>query len=153
MPSFLRRWRWRHLFATWIAYWAGLALAILWRPVSIGRGLADLPDGQASVSAEFANGLVTVKMMGQGAQVWGGSASLLVIVLWIAGPPLLLWILWVFSRSRPVAPARAAESLGVRAESDPERPVLRDGVALADHLAERPPTKEPVGTRRGRDAH
>lgn len=152
MPSFLRRWRWRHLFATWIAYWAGLALAILWRPVSIGRRLAELPDGQASVSAEVANGLVTVKMIGQGAEVWGGSASLLAIVLWIAGPPLLLWMLWALSRSRPVAAARTAESLGARAESDPDRAALNDGVAFSDHLAERPPTKERVGIRRGRDA-
>jgi len=34
---------------------------------------------------------------------WVGSASLTSIALWIAGPPLLLWLVWLVTRRAPVA--------------------------------------------------
>jgi hypothetical protein len=36
---------------------------------------------------------------------WIGSASITSIALWIAGPPLVLWVLWMATRTRSV-PAR-----------------------------------------------
>ena len=34
---------------------------------------------------------------------WTGSASLMSIVLWLCGPPLLLWLLWLVTRRAPAA--------------------------------------------------
>jgi len=39
---------------------------------------------------------------------WTGSASIMSIVLWLCGPPLLLWLLWLVTRRAPT-PAREAE--------------------------------------------
>lgn len=152
MPSFLRRWRWRHLFASWAAYWAGLGLVVLWQPVSIARRLAELPDGAATISAEVTNGTFSIQILEHGATVWAASGSLLAVVLWIAGPPLLLWLTWASSRSHPAVLADPETSLGLRAESDADRPKLRDGIAFADHLADRRPRRENVGLPRDRDA-
>lgn len=153
MASFLSRWRWRHLAATWVVYWAGLALATLWRPIGIARRLSTLPEGQASMSAELGNGMFSARMLEQDVTVWSGSVSVLAIVLWIAGPPLLLWLVWAMSRVRPGSAERGVESSG-------EQPLpaaspgaaLRDGIGLADHVSTDQPRREPIGVPRDRGA-
>ena len=152
MAWFLRRWRWRHLFASWIVYWAVLAIAALWRPVSIARRLADLPDAEASISASVTNTVLSITMTAQGTSVWTTTISLLTIVLWLAGPPLLLWILWATSRPSS-ATARATDSPeGPSAVPAPGSPALGDGVAFADQLARSRAHGEAMGIRRDREA-
>lgn len=147
MPSFLRRWRWRHLFAAWIAYWAGLAVVTLWRPIGLARRLSQLPDEQGTISVELSNAQFTAHMLERGAEIWSVSTSLLTIGLWIAGPPLLLWGVWAMSRSRP----QTVEDTGAspRVMNPGASPGLRDGVAFDDHLAARP--SSPAGAHAPRE--
>jgi hypothetical protein len=153
MASFLSRWRWRHLAATWVVYWAGLALATLWRPIGIARRLSTLPEGQASMSAELGNGMFSAHMLERDVTVWSGSASVLAIVLWIAGPPLLVWLVWAMSRVRPGSAESGGESSGEQPMPAATREAaLRDGIGFADHVSTDPPRREPIGVPRDRGA-
>lgn len=84
--SAFRRWQLRHVVWTCIGYWIVLILAkagpALWEFLRI-----QLTHGHGSVSVSF-------------------SGSLLSLALWIAGPPLLLLLLWI--ATRPRAGERAA---------------------------------------------
>lgn len=83
---FLRNWTPRKLILSWLAYWAGLIVVAGWRPLwqywQIQRS-----NGRGTVSASYSGGLLS-------------------LALWVAGPPLLLFIAWFFARSR----ARAEQS-------------------------------------------
>jgi hypothetical protein len=93
------RWRPRHLLVGWGIYWAVLAL------VSLGSGLQAVwrmtrPDRHGSVSASFDDGLLRVSVIGDGVTAWAGATDLGTLALWVAGPPLLLWLAWLVSRPR-----------------------------------------------------
>lgn len=104
--GFLRRWQAKHLLLAWVLYWVVLALVAL-RPalVAVARAM-NAPDGHGSISADVTNGIAKLNVAFEG-QSWTGSASLTSLALWIAGPPLMLWIGWFLTRR---APDRARES-------------------------------------------
>jgi len=105
MAFSLSRWRLPHLVLSWVAYWLVLLIVVgapIVKPVL--RATA-APDGHGSISAGVDNGLVNLTVKSD-TMLWAGSASFLTIALWIAGPPLLLWLLWVATRTRPVARER-----------------------------------------------
>ena len=99
MRSSQRRWRPGHLLLAWIVYWLALvgvtlgpALALAWRlsrPGMHGRVSAGFDDRMLHLTVE--NGLRTV---------WTGAASVSTVALWLAGPPLLLWIVWLVLQPR-----------------------------------------------------
>jgi hypothetical protein len=104
----LRRWQARHLFLAWVLYWIALvAIGLRSALGAVLRGLS-APEGQGSISASVENGTLILRVVSSGA-TWSGSSSLTTAALWVAGPPLLLWLLWLVTRR---APARA---------HDPER--------------------------------
>ena len=111
MAFALGRWRPRHLLLGWGIYWALLAF------FTLGSGAAAIwrmtrPDRHGSVSASFDDGVLRVSVIGDGITAWSGSADLGTIALWIAGPPLLLWLAWLASRPRrDGTPASSASSL------------------------------------------
>ncbi len=80
MRAFLQRWHPRHLLASWAAYWVAL-LAIVLGP-SIARWW--------ELQREARHGRVTFRYEANGLET----------ALWIAGPPLLLWVLWLAARPR-----------------------------------------------------
>ena len=103
----LRRWQAKHLLLAWALYWIVLAVVALRPALSmITRAIAG-PDGHGSISADVTNGIANLNVVSEG-QRWTGSASLTTLALWIAGPPLLLWLLWLVTRRAP-ATAREAE--------------------------------------------
>ena len=103
----LRRWQAKHLLLAWALYWIVLAVVALRPALSmITRAIAG-PDGHGSISADVTNGIANLNVVSEG-QRWTGSASLATLALWIAGPPLLLWLLWLVTRRAP-ATAREAE--------------------------------------------
>jgi hypothetical protein len=105
MAFSLSRWRLPHLIIAWVAYWVAL-LATVGGPFAkpVMRALTG-PPGTGNISASVGNGLVNLTVKA-GATSVSGVASFLTIALWIAGPPLLMWALWIATRSRPVARER-----------------------------------------------
>jgi hypothetical protein len=97
--SSLQRWRPGHLLAAWSTYWAGLAA------VTLGPALGPImrvtgEDAKGSISAGIANDAFNLTIAEAGTTVWSGHASLTAVVLWVAVPPLLLWIAWMVARPR-----------------------------------------------------
>ncbi|MDB4883855.1 MAG: hypothetical protein JWL95_2621 [Gemmatimonadetes bacterium] len=102
MVRALGRWRTRHLLVAWVAYWIVL-LTVVVRPALLTALKAlSAPDGHGSMSANVANSVLSFTVKTD-ALSYTGSASLTSIALWIAGPPLALWMLWLATRPRPVA--------------------------------------------------
>ncbi|HJU76238.1 MAG TPA: hypothetical protein VJ717_21030 [Gemmatimonadaceae bacterium] len=108
----LSRWRPRHILLAWIGYWLALAL------VTVGRAIpavirATRPDAKGGLSAGMGDGGLNFTVMEGDTTTWSGTASLLELALWVAVPPVLLWLAWLFSRPRrdvreEKAPALAA---------------------------------------------
>lgn len=106
----LSRWSPGHLLAAWSAYWLGLAAATL-TPIVLAISRATAPGvlhGTANVSASFSDASgVTITVTRTGQTLIERSFAYLPTALWVAGPPLVLWALWLFVRSRAVTRARA----------------------------------------------
>ena len=106
--SFLRRWQARHLLIAWVVYWV-LLVAVSLRSALVAAARAlNAPKGLGSISASVDNGNFILKAS-SGTQTWSGSTSLTSMALWFAGPPLVLFLLWLVTRRAPVT------------ERDPER--------------------------------
>ena len=105
--SLLRRWRAKHLLLAWVVYWLLLVIVGLSPALAVVVKALNAPKGLGSIGANVGNGVASLTVS-SAAQVWTGSISLTALALWIAGPPLLLWLLWLVTRREP-ASAREAE--------------------------------------------
>ena len=104
MRSLLRGWRSRHLVAAWVAYWAALLIAALGSAIPVAWRVRD---SHGSFTAGINDGLASVSIASGGTTLWSGAVDVGTAVLWIAGPPLLLWLVWLISRPRtPLASPR-----------------------------------------------
>src|SRR5918993_4769260 len=90
----LRRWQAKHLLLSWVAYWIVLALMVLRPAIAMVLRALNAPKGLGSISAGVADGIATLTVFAKG-QTWTGSTSLTSLALWIAGPPLVLWLVWL----------------------------------------------------------
>lgn len=110
MELSLRRWRPGQLLLSWAAYWAGLVGVTLGPAISASWRATQLPDAHGSIAAGFNNGMLTYTVMENGVQTWVGSTPFSTAILWLVGPPLLLWVVWLLARERSVSgrPAFAA---------------------------------------------
>ena len=100
----LRRWRAKHLLLAWVVYWVLLLIVGLSPALSLVVRALSAPKGLGSISANVGNGVASLTVSST-AQTWTGSVSLTALAFWIAGPPLLLWLLWLVTRREP-APER-----------------------------------------------
>lgn len=111
----IRRWRAKHLAASWGVYWLGL-LAVALGPAVMAAWRITRTSGN-TISASFANGVISVIMSETGKTVYSSSATLLEIAAWITVPPLLLTGVWLALRPRrSLAPEEA------------ERPQIESGM-------------------------
>ena len=132
----LERWRAGALLGTWAAYWAALV------GVTIGPGLlaawrlTHQPGSHGNMSASVDAGrlLLNVNDVGGAGNVWTFSTSITAALAWIAGPPLILWLIWLLSRPRrDVAPPADVAML------DAGRvPVTRDEKPRPERVDRRP---------------
>ena len=100
--SFLSRWQARHLLVAWVVYWV-LLVSISMRSALVAAARAlNAPKGLGSLSASVDNGNFVLKAS-SGTQTWSGSTSLTTMALWFAGPPLLLFLVWLVTRRAPVS--------------------------------------------------
>lgn len=97
MKFSIREWRPAHLFGAWVTYWALLAGVTLARPIQLLLRLRG-SDLHGSASAHFDNGVFTAHV-GVGDAVWDASVHLGTMFGWLAGPPLVIWL--VFMATRP----------------------------------------------------
>ena len=100
MKLSLRSWRPRHLLAAWCAYWAGLAVITLWPAIAAGWRISQQVHGEGSVSGSFGDNGLSAIISESGKTTWTGSISFVHLALLIAGPPLLLWMIWLMRASR-----------------------------------------------------
>jgi hypothetical protein len=96
----LRRWRAGHLLIAWGVYWLlllvigmGKELLAMWRVTSE-------PDAHGNISAGITDGVFQLSITGSDGTVLERSISLMALLVWVAGPPLLLWVAWLLTRPR-----------------------------------------------------
>jgi hypothetical protein len=109
----IRRWNVRHLVSASAAYWAGLA-AVTLAPFTIAvASVARLSGNRGSATGSLGDAGVTLTALKDGVPIYTGTTPLLHVALWIAVPPLALWLVWLAMRpSRADADApRASPSL------------------------------------------
>jgi hypothetical protein len=105
----LERWKAGALLGTWAAYWAALV------GVTIGPGLLAAwrltrqsgSHGNMSASVDGSRLLLNVNDVGGAGGVWTFNTSITAALAWIAGPPLVLWLVWLVSRPRRQVPPSA----------------------------------------------
>ena len=96
----LNRWRPRQLLLAWIAYWVVLLIVALGPAVVAALPLIAGEKGHGSINASFGDAGLSLTVVRAGATVWQGSVGVLAAALWVAGPPLLLWLAWMWRRAR-----------------------------------------------------
>ena len=100
--NFLRRWQARHLLLAWVVYWLALLAVGLHSALgSVVRALT-APSGHGTIGASVDNDNFVLKVTTDG-QTYVGSTSLMTALLWFAGPPLLLFLVWLVTRRAPAA--------------------------------------------------
>jgi hypothetical protein len=118
-----RKWGWRSLVGAWGAYWAGLA-AVTLAPFGVYVWkLTRLPENHGTVSLSVSNAGVHLTALRDGATVWDASVGIVPFALWLALPPLAMWVLWLVMRPAPRA--------DVALPPAPTRGALDDGAAGA----------------------
>jgi hypothetical protein len=94
----IRRWTLGQLVGVSAGYWAVLAAAALGPFSRAVYTIARLGGERGTATGSFNDGIVTLTALKDGVAVYTGSAPILEIALWIALPPLGLWLAWLASR-------------------------------------------------------
>ena len=95
----LRRWRPSQLLLAWSVYWIGLALVTLGPAIAALWRLSQFAEhGNANVALN--NGLLSATIVDGTRTVWSGSITILNLALFVAIPPLLLWLIWLAGSAR-----------------------------------------------------
>ena len=106
MAGFFRRLRPRDLFASWAVYWLLLSLQLIPAVNAIWQATHS-PD-KGTVTASLGDWAVTLTVTIAGQTIWSGSRHMLALALLVAGPPLLLWLMWVAMRPKHVEARQTA---------------------------------------------
>ncbi|MDQ2890567.1 MAG: hypothetical protein M3R65_08445 [Gemmatimonadota bacterium] len=112
--EFLRRWGARQLVAALSTYWVALALVVVGSPAMRFWRLTHDPASHGNASAGIRNDVIWATVAENGATAWVGSAHMVTLVMWLVGPPLVLYIVWLRSRPSPQLPRRTASVRGDR---------------------------------------
>jgi hypothetical protein len=131
------------LLAAWAAYWAALLVVALWKPAVLFFRLKQQMPGRGRVDLRFASEQgISLRLTGGASPVWAGTISFTELAVWLVGPPLALWLVWLWwTGHRPgrrptrttrasVAPAQPRPGLG-----DGARPATYEGAVA--HTPER----------------
>ena len=103
MELSLRRWKPGQLLLGWGAYWAGLVGIALGPAIRASWHATRLPEGHGSINASFDNGTLSYEVIEEGVKTFVATAPLSTAILWIVGPPLILWLVWLIVRERPLS--------------------------------------------------
>ena len=142
MELSLPRWKPGQLLLGWAAYWTGLVGVTLSPAIAATWRATHLPDGHGSVSASFDNSTLNYTVIEDGVKTWMGTTSMATAVLWVVGPPLLLWLVWLIVRERPDSGRRPV------AGGLPTAGALPEVSAAAQEWRMRPDERAPIERRR-----
>ena len=118
MELSMRRWKTGQLLLGWGAYWAGLIGIAAGPAIRATWHATHLPDGHGSVNAGVNDGVLRYEVIAEGVKTWVGTVPLSTMFLWLIGPPLLLWLVWLLVRERPAIPQAAVANAEVEALPD-----------------------------------
>lgn len=123
-----RKWGWRSLVGVWGAYWAGLAAVTLGPFGVYVWKLARIPGNHGNVSLSLGDNGIKLTALRDGATAWSGSVALGTFALWVAGPPLAVWLLWLLLRPArsDAGTLRAPAAGGAIGQGAPEEWPRRD---------------------------
>ena len=93
-------WRPRNLFFAWCAYWLALVVVKLSPAVAAGWRLSREKEIHGDAGLSFGDGSINGHIAEAGHTLWSGSISFLSLVLLVAVPPLVLWLIWLAGASR-----------------------------------------------------
>ena len=149
MQLSLDRWKPRHLLAAWTAWWTGLGVATLAEPLALAWRITRPEGSHGNISASFENTMLELTMSEQGRTVYESSAHFGTIALWIAGPPLVLWLVWMIAQARGRARATPETSAsGIDAMPSGAKPALGERrITSVDAVAERAREEQKIGVR------
>jgi hypothetical protein len=135
------------LLAAWIAYWAALPVVALCQPVNLFLRLKAQRTGRARLMIDLASEEGVSLEVTQGAGPLLASAlSYTELILWLVGPPLALWVVWLWWTARRSHRAlRQAEDPAVMAAQS--RRQLREGAQPGAFGGAAVPTPERVRPR------
>jgi hypothetical protein len=105
----LSRWRSGHLFLSWVVYWVAL-LAVTLGPAVPPILRATASHAKGEVSGSFSDSVLSLIVKENGRVTWSGSTHVLTAALWLAVPPLILWAIWLMSRTAAREPVRSSGS-------------------------------------------
>ena len=141
MELSLRRWKPGQLLLGWGAYWAGLIGVTMGSAIHASWRATRLPDNHGSISAGFGDGVLNYSVIEEGVKTYAGTAPLSTVLLWLIGPPLVLWLVWLIVRERPAKrqaavsggaadalPAGAGPANEWRVKQDDGAPVARERI-------------------------
>lgn len=143
------RWRHRHLLAAWVVYWIGLIAVKLGGAVRAVLQVSG-PNAHGSASAGFGDGGITFTVVNAAGTLWSGVSSFSALALWIAGPPLLLWVAWMLKRPRPDVANTAASATSPWEDPNRVRSVRAPEASFtATRRDEEVPARRPSGEHNG----
>jgi hypothetical protein len=112
---------------SWLAYWAGLAAVTLGPGILAGWRASQGPDGTGDITVGFVNDALKVTVAQFGQTTWTLTAPILTLAVWLAGPPLLIWGIWLSRAAQSrLRDANAPAELGTGAAFT-EAPEGREG--------------------------
>jgi hypothetical protein len=135
-----------HLLGAWGAYWVGLAGITLWPFARWAWDLTRNPGTNASASLSLGDAGLKLVALKDNVTVWSGVAPPLEVALWIAGPPLLLWLLWL--ARRPAHPDEQVLDAAVPRDALPDS--MHNGWGMPIAPITPTSTSSPVGRRERR---
>ena len=100
--NFLRRWKAKHLLLAWVVYWVALIAVGLHSALGIALRALTAASGHGTIGASVDNNNFVLKVTTD-SQSYVGTTSLMTALLWFAGPPLLLFLVWLVTRRAPAA--------------------------------------------------
>ena len=144
MAFSIRRWGVGSLLGAWAGYWVVLGAVTLAPFAKWIWDINRIPGQHGSAALSAGDAGVTLTAIKDGVTVYTGVAPLTDLAFWIAGPPLVLWLIWLVLRPS----RREAEAL----RASPDFEALPDAARAGWHQPITPTsTPSPVERRERRE--
>lgn len=94
-----RNWGTSTLLLSWCAYWVALGVATL-RPALESIAHVSRSGVHRGAVVSLNGGLINLTVYRSDGPAWTDAVHFTTLVMWVFGPPLLLWVLWAVTRPR-----------------------------------------------------